>query len=165
MCWRAIGYVDEDFPRNVEGTTLGDDSLYSVTPEFHRFNMINLSTFAASIGIRYTTPTKGEVKLPYMSLDEATFLKRRFERRDGFMTMPLKLSSIMESVMYEDKAATDEDRRNTFLNAIHEAKYHGPEFHEKLRLTLSRSAAARGFYVQLDSWETAFQRFRDECRR
>jgi hypothetical protein len=164
MCWRAIGYNDEDFGPNVEGTTLGDDSLYTVTPQFHRFNMINLSIFAASIGIRYTTPTKGEVEQAYIPLDEATFLKRRFEVREGLMTMPLKISSIYESVMFEDKAATDEDRRNTFLNAILEAKYHGPEVHEPLRLTLSRSAAARGFYVQLDSWDTAFQRFRDECR-
>jgi hypothetical protein len=165
MCWRSVGYVDEDFAKNVEGTTLGDDSLYTVTPQFHRFNMVNLSIFAASIGIRYTTPTKGEVSLPFIHLDEATFLKRRFETRCGQMTMPLKLSSIMESVMFEDKNATDEDRRNTFLNAIYEAKYHGPEIHEKLRLALSRSAAVRGFHVQLDSWETAFQRFLDECRR
>jgi len=164
MCWRAVGYKDEDFKANVEGTTLGDDSLYTVTPQFHRFNMINLSTFAASIGIRYTTPTKGEVQMAYIPLDEATFLKRRFERRESFMTMPLKISSIYESVMYEDKAATDDDRKNTFLNAVLEAKFHGPEIYEQMRRILTRSAAVRGFYVQLDSWETAFQRFRDECR-
>jgi len=161
LCWRSVGYDYKDWDGNVAGTTLGDDCLYVVTALFPRFNMINLRTFASSIGMVYTTPTKGEVSLPYLDLNEIEFLKRMFVMLNGKMCMRLRYSSIIESLMYESKDATHADRTNTIANALTELRYYGPVTYDRVRFILSRFMASRGFYTPMDSFATSWSKFAD----
>jgi hypothetical protein len=155
MFWRSLGRTDDEFDELVEGTTLGDDCVYTASnaPDF---NMITLAMFCRTIGMHYTTWSKGSIDQPLMDLDEIEFLKRSFKPLGRVTLAPLRLSSIMESLMWEDHRATSEDRANTARSAIIEARHHPRATFELVRTTVNRYLAQIGQPVILDDYATTW---------
>jgi len=156
---RNLGWKDYEIKERLEMGFVGDDSVVTVSPDFPEFNMRYLSEFAPSLGMVYTSATKGEVVLPFVSLYELEYLKRKFVIfSDRLVLAPLRISSIYESLMYEQKGATIEDRRNTWTSALLELRHHSPaQYNEILRLA-ERYFRILGTTFVAPTYQIAFQR-------
>jgi hypothetical protein len=157
MFWRSLGYTDEQFDAQVQGTTVGDDCAYTAS-DAPDFNMIGLSKFATDIGMTYTTWCKGSVDQPLMALDEVEFLKRGFKPFGRIVLAPLRLSSIMESLMWEDERATTEDRHNTVRSALIEARHHSRAIFDLVRSVAQRWLAQTGQDLILDDFSASWRK-------
>lgn len=81
----------------------GDDVLVSVKPSVvHRFNNIQYSRICADLfKMKYTPANKGDAHVPFGSIEDVSFLKRRFVFRADLRhwTMQLDKDSILRSLM------------------------------------------------------------------
>jgi len=130
---RALGWTDEEIKQRLEMAFLGDDSVVTVDPKHTEYNMKHLERFAPVFGMTYTSATKGKITQELVDLRDLEYLKRRFERHGPRLVLaPLRLSSILESLMFEQEGASWEDRKNTWNSALHEATHHGHELYDRL---------------------------------
>lgn len=83
------------FQSNVKLATYGDDNLMSVSPDCPGFNHTRISVALKLIGVEYTMAEKDAVSVPYIGIDQATFLKRsfRYDEHIGAIVGPLDPSS------------------------------------------------------------------------
>lgn len=86
----------DTFKQNVRLVTYGDDNLMSVHPSCSEFNHTSIAEALSEIGVKYTMAEKGAESVPYISIDEASFLKRkfRFDEDIGATVAPLEHDSI-----------------------------------------------------------------------
>lgn len=85
-----------DFKRFVHLVTYGDDNLMSVSEECPEFNHTAISQTLEKIGVKYTMAEKEAESVPYINIEQASFLKRkfRFDKDIGAIVGPLDHSSI-----------------------------------------------------------------------
>jgi hypothetical protein len=103
--WKLTGkYVTPFLETNFNARIIvyGDDNNIHVSPEWkHLVDGVKLAELFAKYGMRYTNATKGEL-VPFVTLAETTFLKRRFlydsEFRHWFC--PLELTTILEMISW-----------------------------------------------------------------
>lgn len=76
--------------------TYGDDNIMGVSVLVPWFNHTAISGVLASIGLKYTMADKGAESVPYIHIDRASFLKRKWVMDEdfGFYVCPLDRSSI-----------------------------------------------------------------------
>nr|AWK77868.1 polyprotein [Renmark bee virus 4] len=68
-----------NFFQFVRVVAYGDDMIAAVKNEVKdRFNNVTFANFVNSIGMEFTSATKGEITQEFLDLSEASFLKRRF---------------------------------------------------------------------------------------
>jgi hypothetical protein len=122
--------------RLIQCTAYGDDHIVAVSDLVKWFNMVNLSSFFASINIPYTSADKSSSTFttPYVPLSELTYLKRHFVPTSGFHVLaPLDKDVIKESVMWGHKGGnSDADLINTCSSALLEAVHHGKPWFDNL---------------------------------
>jgi hypothetical protein len=85
----------DQFQQYVELKTYGDDNVLGVSPLCKRFNHTSISAILKTIGVVYTMAEKEAVSVPFIHIDDASFLKRKF-RYDvdiGAIVAPLEASS------------------------------------------------------------------------
>lgn len=68
----------EEFKKYVHLATYGDDNIMGVSDECPEFNHTNIVTAMASIGVEYTMAEKEAESVPYIHVDQSSFLKRKF---------------------------------------------------------------------------------------
>jgi hypothetical protein len=161
LAWRALGLSDEDFLKYVAGCTLGDDCLYTVSPKFPSYNMNYLASFARRLGMHYTTWSKTDVSADYANLHDIEFLKRGFRCFGIYVLAPLRFTSILESLMWEDKNASNDDRLSTYRSALIECRHYGRDTYELIRAIILRHAASYGLAAVLLPYESNFQLIKD----
>lgn len=105
LCAKRIGKIVtmKDFTDNVSMISYGDDNVLNISDEvFEWFNQNTMSEVFATIGMEYTDELKSSAAnaKPYRTLDEVSFLKRKFRWDDERVcyTAPLEYGVCMEMV-------------------------------------------------------------------
>ncbi len=159
--WLVLYHNLDSFFDQVELSIMGDDSIGGVSEKAPEFNMLYLARFAPSIGMVYTSAVKKDISVPYLELhDKSTeFLKRSFSWDGTYYLAPLRYSSIMESLMWQDKSATVEDRCNTMRSVMIEMRHYGKSEYERMFILLNRYAKAQGIHPKLPPTRQAMWMF------
>lgn len=100
------------FKDNVALITYGDDNGMGVTTDIPWFNHSSLTTVLSEIGVTYTMADKESHSRPYIHIDEADFLKRkwRYESDTQTYVCPLAEDSIIKSLMVGVKSSANISR-------------------------------------------------------
>jgi len=88
------------FRQNVRLFTYGDDNILGVSTNIDWFNHTTMQLMLSTIGVGYTMAEKGVESQPFISIYDATFLKRkwRWDEEVGYWMAPLALDSIYKSL-------------------------------------------------------------------
>lgn len=80
--------------------TYGDDNIMGVSPKIPWFNHTNIQRVLSEIGVEYTMADKGAESVPYITIQQCSFLKRswRFDVDVGAYLAPLEEESIHKSL-------------------------------------------------------------------
>lgn len=68
----------ESFQDNVHLMTYGDDNIMGISRDAEWFNHTSISTVLDLYGVRYTMAEKEKNSVPYIHIDDASFLKRKW---------------------------------------------------------------------------------------
>jgi hypothetical protein len=84
-----------EFKKYVNLATYGDDNIMGVSDECPEFNHTNIAAAMATIGVEYTMAEKEAMSVPYIHINDASFLKRKFvhDADVGAILAPLDRSS------------------------------------------------------------------------
>ena len=146
--------------RNVVGLiTYGDDNAMGVHESAPWFNHTAIQELLASVGVRYTMADKEAKSVPYIHIDEVSFLKRtwRWDEDVGAFLAPLEETSISKSLtrIVASRTITPEAQAVEVLKSAHMEyfNYGWDIFHEKDRMI-------REIMDECDLWpHTAVDRF------
>jgi hypothetical protein len=85
-----------DFKKFVSLATYGDDNIMGVSDECPEFTHTRISIAMKCIGVEYTMADKEAESVPYIHIDDASFLKRKFVWDENLQSMsaPLEHDSI-----------------------------------------------------------------------
>lgn len=126
------GFIPETFKDNVILMTYGDDNFMNVKEGCDWFNHTAIQNFLASIGIKYTMADKEAESVPYIHIDDVSFLKRTF-RYDSDLdcyVAPLEHDSINKMLTVQVKSKTISAQAQslaTIHSAIREYFFYGKE--------------------------------------
>jgi len=115
---------------NVSSFTLGDDNVSNISDAVAPvFNQCTVAEYVAELGLEYTAGRKGAELVPYMRLDECTFLKRRFvvDLSTAQVLCPLEVDSFLYIAYFTRKADPVEVREICISNiefALEELSMH-----------------------------------------
>jgi len=89
------------FKNNVALMTYGDDNIMGVAKGYDWFNHTALQSVFSDCGIEYTMADKEAASIPFININECSFLKRswRYEPELGLMVCPLEEDSITKSLL------------------------------------------------------------------
>lgn len=142
-CFKKItGRPCTEFKNYVKLMTYGDDNGMNVSRLLPEFNHVSISEALGTIGITYTMPDKTSESVPYISIEDASFLKRsfRYESELEAVVCPLEESSIVSSLMIGEKSAfigEEEQICSVICSANDEWFWYGRDyFEEKHRFLL-----------------------------
>jgi len=98
ICRRKAGVTSSTFEKDVAMVSYGDDNGVNLTDDIAPwFNQNTVTVAYAEIGMIYTDEAKTEGDVPpYRTLEEITYLKRKFRSQDGIVDAPLDLDVILE---------------------------------------------------------------------
>lgn len=88
------------FKNNVNLMTYGDDNVMGVNPDIPWFNHTAIQKTLSNIGVEYTMADKESESVPYINIDEVSFLKRKWlydHEVNGYLA-PLDEESIIKSL-------------------------------------------------------------------
>lgn len=157
------------FKENVALLTYGDDNVFGVSKEIPWFNHTSISKSLRVIGVSYTMADKESHSVPYVHIDEVSFLKRRW-RWDpdvGAYLCPLEEESIQKSLMFTIPSPNLTTKMHMLLvmqAAISEYFYYGHERFEDERiyfLKLVNKMDMQQEYLlrPFPNWEYLYERF------
>jgi hypothetical protein len=127
-----------DFNKSVCLYTHGDDSVFTVIPQFAEiFNEFTLGPIMKVFGMTYTPEDKGVRGTVQRSLEEISFLKRRwrFEPLAGRWVAPMIIEPLLDQLNWTKKIdgiTITIDKANTVSREL--AMHPEPIFNEKVRL-------------------------------
>lgn len=86
----------DDFKKYVRLFTYGDDLIMSVSPDCHWLNHTTMVEVLGSIDIEFTMADKNAPSVPFIHINDATFLRRswRFDEDLGYFVCPIEHASI-----------------------------------------------------------------------
>jgi len=124
------------FKNNVHLFTYGDDNIMGVSPMCDWFYHGAIQEQLAIIGVEYTMADKEAESVPYIHLNETSFLKRRWrwDADVGAYTCPLEIDSIHKSLtMWVPSKSIVEDEQMVAVisSANTEFFFYGKETFEK----------------------------------
>jgi hypothetical protein len=85
-----------EFKQHVNLATYGDDNIMGVSDDCPNFHHTRIATAMSLIGVEYTMAEKEAVSVPYIHINDASFLKRKFvfDKDIGSIVAPLDHESI-----------------------------------------------------------------------
>lgn len=140
-CYRVLNPQKEvsNFRANVNLMTYGDDNIMGVSPMIPWFNHTSISEVLASVEIIYTMADKKSTSVPYISIEDATFLNRKWVYNNeicNYMS-PLNHDSIERSLMVWVRSKSvwrGEQIIDIISSACREYFYYGKEIFENKRI-------------------------------
>jgi hypothetical protein len=134
------GKVD-DFKQNVSLMTYGDDNIMSVNFNAPWYNHTSIASAFDSFGITYTMADKETKSVPYINIQEASFLKRSWNYfpEVGAMLAPLEHDSIEKRFMVWTKSKTicsDEQCVAAISSGMREYFFYGRKIYEEKQVVL-----------------------------
>jgi len=165
-------YPDRKFSDYVKLATMGDDNIFCVHPDAQEFNMITLHNLFKERGIDYTTDSKEVPTNPYMSVNDITFVKRRFVRSEeyGCMVCPIEEQSIFKAMFYRDSKSpmgADEHAYVGVCNALRQyAKYPRSKYSEmQFKLRRMISSAVNAAYIKMEIIDLSYDYYVSEWKK
>jgi hypothetical protein len=134
-CWyRANGNdisILYEFDKYVSFIALGDDSNFSVHPNFaHLFNEMTLPALMAEINLTYTTESKTVAVIPLRFIEEIDFLTRsyRISEEKGVCVAPQQLERILAPLHHTKRGPeADQITMDKVDSSLRELSLHGEE--------------------------------------
>jgi len=89
-----------DFKKNVHLLTYGDDNIMGVSAHVPWFNHTAIQKILGDIGVEYTMADKKSISVPYININDCSFLKRKWlwDEDIGGWLAPLEEESITKSL-------------------------------------------------------------------
>jgi len=131
------GITPKPFKENVALLCYGDDNIMGVSEDTPWFNHTNIADTLSMSGVVYTMADKEAESVPYVNLDDLSFLKRgaRFEEDLGAFLAPIEMDSIFKSlhnrVVNRTSCSAREHAGAAISAACTEFFLHGREVYEK----------------------------------
>lgn len=158
-----------DFKDSVKLITYGDDNFMNVKEGYDWFNHRSISEVLRSIGVTYTMADKISESIPYVPIDEASFLKRKFRFEDelGYFVCPLEPASIIGSLMIGERSkfVSEESRIcSVMTSANDEFFWHGretfEEWHARLQGYIDELQLQDYMDSDLPTWDDLIARYK-----
>lgn len=135
-CWKQSAYSHLHFWDHVALMTYGDDMIASVDEACPDFSHTFLSEQLARVGIEFTMADKKTESIPFIGIDQCTFLKRSFvwDADIGAIVAPLEEDSIIRSLMIATPSRTICDKARdveAIGSAVREYFYYGRDVFEQ----------------------------------
>ncbi len=160
MCYYLLNPEKEvtSFKKNVALATYGDDNIMGVSVRTPWFNHTAIQNTLKNLGIRYTMADKEAESVPYITIEESSFLKRsfRFEKDVGMHVCPLEEDSIWKSLtigVVSDTLCPEAQSAEVFKNALREFFFHGRDVFERRSAELISVMHTAGLTNYVD-WTT-----------
>lgn len=138
--WIENGYDLADFKKKVALITYGDDNTMGISRDAPLFNHTSIQARLSEIGVVYTMADKDSASVPYIHIDDISFLKRgwRFEPEVNSYVAPLEEDSIFKMLtkgIPSSEVCPEMHGVNLLHNALKEYWYYGREiFNEKRKM-------------------------------
>jgi hypothetical protein len=141
----------DSFKRNVALMTYGDDNCMGISKKFDWFNHSTIAAAMATIGVEYTMADKVSESVPFIHIDNISFLKRAWRWDDDVKAYlaPLDMMSIEKMLLIctGSKSICPEDQMiATVESAMREAFFHGKKFFSEFRDMLQVAVCEEGLY-------------------
>lgn len=159
----------ENFKQSVALMTYGDDNTMGVSVNAPWFNHTSIQGVLADIGVKYTMADKDAESVPYIHIDEVSFLKRkwRWDEDVGAYLCPLEHDSIekMLTMCTESKTICAEAQAvDVIASASREYWFYGKTVFEEKRELLARAIQECELtdFVKsstLPTWEELYNQF------
>lgn len=159
----------DTFKENVALITYGDDNGMGVNDRVPWFNHTTIQAALADIGVEYTMADKVSASIPYIHIDQFSFLKRKwvYDEQVGAWLCPLEEESIHKSLTtWTPSQSVDcyKQMVDVISSANSEYFFYGKEVFQKHRDYFERVLSEGPYkaYVTdktLPSWESLNERF------
>lgn len=154
-CFISLNPTDETycFKDYVNLYTYGDDNIMGVSDDVEWFNHTAIAECLSNVDITYTMAEKTAESVPYIHINEASFLKRSFvyDKDIDAVICPLEFASIekMLSVWVRSKTICEEEQiMATVSSANMEYFWYGKETYEAKQIEFREAISLLG----LDDW-------------
>jgi hypothetical protein len=153
--YKILNPLDEvkSFKSNVSLMTYGDDNIMSVSRMCNWYNHTSVSQAFAAMGITYTMADKEAESIPYIHINEASFLKRSWiyneELQAHFAMLEHESIEKMLMVWVASKSISQEEQCIAVItSAIREYFFYGKDvFNQKSKLLKELTA-----YLDIEDW-------------
>jgi hypothetical protein len=153
-------YPGKEFADFVSLTTYGDDCLQSVSVDTPKYNHTEIAEFFKKYDIGYTMAEKDAESVPYIGLEDSSFLKRApvFSPELGVYMAALEEKSIFRSLMMGTKSvlSKNEQMAVNLDNSMDEFFRHGRGLFERRQQELSLIVKEFELEVYLDSFHDSY---------
>lgn len=155
------------FKQNVHLMTYGDDNVMGVHPDANWFNHTAIQKTLADIGVEYTMADKTSESVPFISLNDISFLKRRWRWDEdvGAYLCPLEHDSIAKMLtMYvpDGSDVAEAHSAKVIVAACNEYFFYGKTvFEEKRKMFLDviRENQLEPYKQPMPTWQELYDRF------
>lgn len=159
----------KEFKKHVALITYGDDNAMGVSEQAPWFNHTAIQAVLAKDGVKYTMADKEAVSVPYITIDEVSFLKRtwRFDSDIGAYVCPLEHDSIEKSLMIGVVSKTitkDEQAVAVMSSAAREYFWYGKDIFIQKRALFMRLIVELDLQMYVNSshfptWDNLYDQF------
>jgi len=140
-CFISItGKKASEFKTFVNLMTYGDDNIMNVSSDVPEFNHTSIQSCLKDVGVGYTMADKNAPSIPYIHINECSFLKRtwRFDHQFGGYVAPLDHDSIEKMLMVWVRSKTISEKEQcvaVISSAVMEYAFYGREvFEDKIKI-------------------------------
>lgn len=159
----------DEFKQYVKLMTYGDDNNMGVSDEASFFSHTSIQQVLGDVGIEYTMADKTSETVPYIDIDDSSFLKRKwvYDPDIGAYVGPLEEESIIRSLMIAVSSKTISAQHqilDIIGSAVREYFYYGKvTFHEKKamfkEIIEENELSAYVQDVTFPSWDDLYEQF------
>jgi hypothetical protein len=158
-----------DFCDNIKLICYGDDNIMTVSDKASKFHHTNIQKALAPFGVRYTMADKEAESVPYINLEDATFLKRgfRFDDEVGAYMAPLAELSISKSLhvgIPSKELSPEEASVEVIFGALREWFQHGRDVFGVRRDQLNQVVVAANLQAWMPSPLPTYESYLDDYR-
>jgi len=160
------------FRKYVNLATYGDDNIMGVSDECPEFTHTRISVILKLIGVDYTMADKEAESVPYIHIDEASFLKRKFQFDPDVnrVVAPLDHSSIDKMLTSRLDEGTLDPKAHSICvieTALREYFFYGKDKFEERRIFFKRAVdeCGLGDWVEKSTFPTYEQLLEDFYNR
>jgi hypothetical protein len=140
-CFVTIcGKSASEFKKFVNLMTYGDDNIMNVSRSIPEFNHTSIQLCLKNVGVGYTMADKNAPSIPYIHIDDCSFLKRtwRYDKQFGGHVAPLDHDSIEKMLMVWVRSKTISSQEQCIAvvsSAVMEYAFYGElVFDDKVRI-------------------------------
>lgn len=136
--WLKSGHVLSMFQLLVHLLTYGDDNIMGISEEVENFDHTVIQAELAKIGVVYTMADKERPSVPFVNIDEVSFLKRSFVFNEdvGSFVAQLEHDSIEKGLLFHIPSKTvckEQLAVDSMDNALREYFFYGRKKYEERR--------------------------------